>query len=268
MAYLRAVKLSKTQTWRNQDERRYELSRDVAETVLPLLTRNLPIVRYGDAPATTLVVTLYFDTLDGYYLQRAQAGDGTSSVKIRAREYLPASDDAERRVLGHSTHCYLERKERTGTIRQKDRLQIEKRELAAIIEGSQQTSCQILQDEISSRKLVPAVISMYERQVWGSDEGLRVTFDERIRYYRPTGRPYQTLAALQPSELGEPAAIGPKRILEIKQASGTTPPEWLVETLAEMPEASGFSKFLDGMAGLHRRRRSLPSLTVPIYKLP
>ena len=217
---------------------------------------------------TTLVVTLYFDTPDGYYLQRAQAGNGISSVKIRAREYLPTSDDTERRVLGHSAHCFLERKERTGTIRQKDRLQIDKRELAPIIEGSQHTSCQILQEEISSHKLVPAVISMYERRVWGSDEGLRVTFDERIRYYRPTGRPYQTLTALQPSELGEPAAIGPKRILEVKQNTDTTLPDWLVATLADLPEASGFSKFLDGMAGLHRKRRFLPSLTRPIHKLP
>lgn len=260
--------MSKTQTWRNQDERRYELSRDVAEMVLPLLTRHLPIVRYGEAPATTLVVTLYFDTVDGYYLQRARAEDGLSSVKIRAREYLPTSDDTERRVLGHSTHCYLERKERTGTIRQKDRLQIDKRDLAAIIDGSKRTSCQILQDEISSHELVPAVISMYERRVWGSDEGLRVTFDERIRYYRPTQRPYQTLTAMQPSELGEPAAIGPKRILEIKQSADTSSPDWLAEILADLPEASGFSKFLDGMAGLHRRSRFLPSLTVPVYKLP
>lgn len=268
MAYSLEVTLSKTQTWRNQDERRYELSRDAAEVILPLLSARLPVVRYGNTPPITLIATLYFDTADGYYLRRAKSTNGISSVKIRSREYLPISDDAERKVIGHSADCYLERKERTGTIRQKDRLQIAKRDLADIIDGKRVTSCHILQSELQTHTLVPAVISMYERRVWGSDTGLRITFDERIRYYRPTEVPYQHLTALQPSELGEPAALGPKRILEVKHSTDAKPPAWLIEILADMPEAAGFSKFLDGMAGLQKPCRNLPSLTRPVYKLP
>src|SRR5690606_3899085 len=117
--------------------------------VLAELARRVPAVCYEDAPPTTLVATIYFDSADGYFLGRANSQTGISSVKVRAREYLPISDDDERRVLSHSPDCYLERKERTGTIRQKDRLRIAKSDLASIIDNTMQVPCQILQDEIS-----------------------------------------------------------------------------------------------------------------------
>ncbi len=261
--------MSESQTWRNQDERRYELERDVAKRVLEELNAHLPVVSYGDAPATTLVATVYFDTFDQYFLRRALSGDNLSSVKVRAREYLPISDDEERRVLGHAEHCYLERKERTGTIRDKYRIRIEKKELAPIIAHEQQLpdGADLLQSEIHKRNLAPAMISMYERRVWGS-EGLRITLDERIRYYRPPEAMYEKLAAMAPSELGPPGAAGPKRILEVKHAAGEEQPTWLVDLLAELPEATGFSKFIDGMRKLGNTPKQGVKLTRPLHKLP
>ena len=47
---------------------------------------------------------------------------------------------------------------------------------------------------------------------------------------------FVVIVAMQPSELGEPAAIGPKRILEIKQSADTSSPDWLAEILADLPE--------------------------------
>ena len=108
--------LSESQTWRNQDERRYELERDSAERVLKELTANLKVVTYGGGPPTTLVATLYFDTADKYYVSRAQKGGTVSSIKVRAREYLPVSDDDERRVLSHAKHCYFGAFERITTV--------------------------------------------------------------------------------------------------------------------------------------------------------
>lgn len=263
-------KLSETETWRDQDERRYELDRDAAESVLGELSRRLPVVTYKNTPPTTLVATLYYDSPEGYYLQRAKAGGGISSIKIRAREYIPISDDEDRQVLGQSTHCYLERKERTGTVRQKYRLRIPKEDLGPIVEHMLDLpeDTKILRDEIRSHVLVPAVISMYERRVWGGDRDLRVTFDERIRYYKPPNRLYDSYTAMTPAALGTPSAVGPKRILEVKHASQAPLPPWLADLVAELPEATGFSKFLDGMARIAKGGRSLPSLTRPVYKLP
>lgn len=262
------MKLSESQTWRNQDERRYELERESAEHVLRELTANLKVVTYGGAPPTTLVATLYFDTADKHYLRRAQEGGAVSSIKVRAREYLPVSDDDERRVLGHAKHCYLERKERTGTIRNKYRIRISKKELSPILLRKQELpdGSDLLKDEIASRGLIPVLISMYERRVWGSD-GLRITFDERIRYYSPPPGVYKHLDALTPADLGAPVAVGPKRILEVKHDAGQAQPEWLVTLLSELPEATGFSKYLDGMGQLELSDDGGIKLTRPVHKL-
>lgn len=263
-----------SQTWRNQDERRYELARDVAIRVFEELSAKMPRVTYDGASPTTLVATLYFDTPDQYYLNRAKASKASnaelSSIKVRAREYLPITDDDERKVLGKADHCYLERKERTGTIRDKDRVRIKKEDLAPIIEHMLEVpaAAQVLRDEIRNHTLAPVMISMYERRVWGSDNDLRITLDERIRYYRAPGRVYDGLSAMQPDELGQPSAAGPKRILEVKHGADQRLPAWLATLLGELPEATGFSKFLDGMEKLERNKREELNLTRPLYKLP
>lgn len=222
---------------------------------------------YGNASPVTLVSTIYFDSSEHYYLRRARAGD-TSSVKIRAREYMPLSDDAERKVLAVSDFCYLERKERTGTIRDKYRIRITKQEVTPIIERQ----CDVpgggvLRHEIVKHSLVPTVISMYERRVWAGGDEVRITFDERVRYYRPPQGLYNEFDAMQPAELGAPAAFGPKRILEVKHPANVPLPPELAELVAELPEATGFSKFLDGMSSIGRSNRPF-SLTQPVHKKP
>jgi len=262
--------LSETQTWRNQDERRYELKRDVAEDVLVKLGAHLPVMRYDDTPPTTLVATLYFDTDDGFYLRQAAESGNGNSIKVRAREYLPVTNDPSRTVLGHSEFCYLERKQRIGTVRQKYRIKILKRDLGPIIDRvtSLPEECDLLASEVGNHELHPVLISMYERRVWGHNDDLRVTFDERIRYYRPDGHPYEKFDAMAPTYLGYPPAIGPKRILEVKHTVAQPLPEWLASLVGQLPEATGFSKFLDGMDQLENGTRVRPSLTRPVYKLP
>ncbi len=263
--------MSETQTWRDQDERRYELTRDVAEEVLAKLGEQLPVMTYNDAPPTTLVATVYFDTPDRYYLERAKAANGTSSIKVRAREYMPVTDDDAREVLGFSEFCYLERKERTGTVRQKYRIRIAKSDLSNILEHMMDLpeECDLLRTEVRDHELEPVLISMYERRVWGRSDDLRITFDERIRYYRPQGHPFDQVGGMAPDQMGAPRAVGPKRILEVKHSAAVQLPAWLSELLATLPEASGFSKFLDGMAKIDGgSSRARTSLTRPVFKLP
>ena len=259
-----------SQTWRNEDERRYELEREVAEQVLVQLETHLPVLIYNSGPATSLVATAYFDTPDRKYLNLAKAGGTVSSIKVRAREYFPISDDEERRVLNQYSHCYLERKERTGTIRNKDRVRIDKSDLNPIIRHEKHVpgASQILSDEIRTNSLAPALVSMYERRVWGDGSDLRITLDERIRYYQPPIRMYDDISAMTPSELGWAIAPGPKRILEVKHAAEVPVPTWLSTVLAELPEATGFSKYLDGMKALDAGGHEGINLTRPLYKLP
>ena len=62
-------------------------------------------------------------------------------------------------------------------------------------------------------------------------------------------------------------AAGPKRILEIKHGADSLLPGWLAAMLARLPEAKGFSKYLDGMQALAKRHREDFSLTRPLKKL-
>jgi len=218
---------------------------------------------FNNAPPTTLVATLYYDTEDHQYLQQAMAGSSVTSIKVRAREYMPVNQ--EREVLGHSSFCYLERKERTGTIRQKYRVKLHKNELTQVLNRSIELPEESgpLRSEIHSRTLHPVVISMYERRVWGHNDDLRITFDERIRYHRAPAIPYDQMPALTPALLGPPAALGPKRILEVKYNAAHDLPSWLTTLLTNIPEALGFSKYLDGMQKLQNKERKR-ALTMPI----
>ncbi|MBL4635068.1 MAG: VTC domain-containing protein [Kofleriaceae bacterium] len=266
--------LSDTEKWRDQRERRFELSRPDAQQVLTVLGANIPVVTYKGGPATTLVVTIYFDTANGHYLKRAQRGDG-SVIKVRAREYFSVSDDDQRKIIDRLSECYLEKKQRIGSIRNKERARISKAELGPIINHtvSLPENCEFLRDEIDEQDLQPALISMYERRVWGRGD-LRVTLDERIRYYNPSDRVYgDTLAACSPDPcspglLGAPAALGPKRILEVKHSAQIATASWLTDLLSTLPEALGFSKFIDGMAALKQGNRTRSSLTRPVYSIP
>ncbi len=260
--------MSSIQTWRDQRESRYELSRTEAEQVLAELSKRLPVVTFNGGPATTLIATLYYDTAEKYFLKRALLGKGVSAIKVRAREYFPISDDEQRLILGRSPECFLERKERTGTIRNKDRVRISKRELGPIIEGTKRLpdTCPVLQTEIANHQLRPVLLSMYERRVWG-DEVLRITLDERIRYYRPPAG-CETGWEFSLDDAEPPTALGPKRILEVKHSAQADLPSWLVSLQNGLVEAEGFSKFINGMQGIGASRRSKLSLTRPVYSLP
>ena len=260
--------LSDTEKWRDQRERRFDLSRSDAEQVLTVLGANTPVVTYKGGPATTLVVTIYFDTAGGHYLKQARSGDG-SVIKVRAREYFSVSDDDQRTIIDRLSECYLEKKQRVGSIRNKERARISKAELGPIINHtvSLPKNCEFLRDEIEEQDLRPVLISVYERRVWGHGD-LRVTLDERIRYYNPGDKVYgDTLAACSPNLLGTPTALGPKRILEVKHSAQIATDSWLTDLLSTLPDALGFSKFIDGMAAL-KQGRTHSSLTRPVYSIP
>ncbi len=254
-----------TRTW-SQRERRYRPDRAGAKLVLATLARNLPAIVYRPGATINMVVTTYLDTIDRHYLGIADSSDGRRSVKLRIREYLASAAIGGRFWFDDS--CYFERKERTGEMRLKQRVQVAKSDVGAILSGRLRldgsAEATAIATELDALDLTPTLVSAYERRVFGYEPGLRVTYDERIAYHFPPGGLYDDAAALQPSLLGRPPARGPSRIIEIKYPADMALPDWLEEVLAAIPGADGFSKFRDGMHALADADGFPVSLTRPI----
>jgi hypothetical protein len=239
------------ETWENQRERRFRLARDQATTVLCVLAGRLPAVRYLGPSPTSLVVTTYLDTPDRAYLAVADASDGRRSLKLRVREYL--SSDGRGGYHGDRA-CYLELKERTGELRTKQRIRVAKAELGALLRRRaappESAEGLALTAELARLELAPVMVCAYQRRVFGEDRGLRLTFDERVAFYRPPEGLYDAVAALAPATLGPALARGPSRLLEVKQPAAAETPAWLNELLAGLDSADGYSKFRDGVHAL------------------
>lgn len=264
-----AIVLFVGQTWRNQTERRYELDRETAENTLARLNKYVPRITYTPDSIVTLVTTTYLDSADHHYFEFQQSHNGKRSIKMRVREYFPLSDDGAFTIVKEFPYCFLERKERNGRIRLKERVEVQKSQVTSLINrerdfSSQGSEVEAIRKEIRTHRLAPVVTSAYERRVWGENE-LRITFDERIRFYTPPSNLYKIISALKPNVLGPPIGVGPKRIVEIKHAADYSPPQWLSEITDGLKEMVDYSKFVNGIECLsHKRRIShLTGLIVP-----
>lgn len=237
------------QTWKDQTERRYQLGRDQAARVLAAVTRALPRVVYTPGSERTLVVTTYLDTPERYYFQRATP---EQSIKLRVREYLAIMAGEE---VVATDECFLERKQRDGAHRLKQRIHAAKAAITDIVEGlapvpGSSPEAAALRAELAAHGARPAMVSAYERIVFGADDGLRVTFDERIGFYTPPAGLYRATHALSPDVLGDPHAAGPARVLEVKYPDADALPPWLAAALADVAESPTYSKFVNGMRAL------------------
>jgi hypothetical protein len=249
------------QTWRDQRERRYQPARDQARHLIEELRRRLPLVRYQDADVS-FVATTYLDTRDGHYLALSDRHDGRRSLKLRIREYL-WRDAAG---MHHRDTCFLERKERVGEVRLKQRVELAKRDVMRVVLGDRPLrgaggEAAAIRQELESYRLRPAITTAYERIVFGDDTRLRVTYDERVAFHPPPRGLYNMVPALTPDVLGPPLARGPSRILELKEPSGTPTPDWLEALLAPLAAAPGYSKFRDGMKAMQDADGSPVALT-------
>ena len=243
--------MSLAQTWRDQRERRFHPDRDAARDIIAELAARLPSLRYNDADAS-FVVTTYLDTRDGHYFQLADKANGARSLKLRIREYLWIGADGD---VHYEDSCYLERKQREGDVRLKQRIPIRKRDVVGVVLGDRKLrdaspEAAAVRGEIESYKLRPALVSAYERRVFGDETQLRVTFDERVGFYAPPRGLYNMAPALTQDVLGSPLALGPSRILELKQSRGVPAPAWLEALLDSLTAAPGYSKFRDGMRAI------------------
>lgn len=250
---LGARPLGRTETWRNQRERRFCLAPDNLLGVIEALEAHLPQVSYVPGSTRTFVATTYLDSKERDYLAIADRSQGQLSLKMRVREYITLHEaNGQPQRLTHGPTCYLERKERVGETRVKQRIELPKADIGGVLRGEralagEATVVRSLMAELSSRALEPVLVSGYIRRVYGTDRGLRVTVDDHLGFHVPPPSLYERAAALTPDVLGEPAGRGPAHILEVKEPSGTETPPWLSALLDDLESAERFSKFRDGM---------------------
>ena len=252
--------MPRSETWRDQRERRYLVDPERVPDILTALGDRLPLMSYVPGSSRSFVVTTYLDSSERAYLSMVERSAGHLSLKVRVREYMPLREANGRpeKLLSGAT-CFLERKERVGQLRVKQRIELPKAEIAAVLRGEMplagdRTVVSALRAELDAHDLEPVLVSRYMRRVFGSDRGLRVTVDEDIGFHAPPQRLYEQVAALTPEVLGTPVGRGPDHILELKEPSALDTPAWLVSLLDELEPADRFSKFRDGMRCLATSR--------------
>ena len=243
----------RTEVWRDQRERRFHLAPAGIPALLRALGEELPVLSYAPGTARTLVVTTYLDSIDHDYLRLVERTSGRRSIKMRVREYIALyTDEAGAPRLVASPTCYLERKERVGQIRVKQRVELGKAIIAGVLRGDvalggQDEVAGELRAEVTRRALAPVLVSGYRRRVFGADGGLRVTIDEQIEFFRPPAALYEGVEALTPAVLGQPAGFGPDHVVEVKEPAGSATPAWLERVMATLEPADQRSKFREGM---------------------
>lgn len=164
---------------------------------------------------------VYYDTPD-YRLIRASLDRPVYKEKLRMRSYGAAGADDP---------VFVELKKKYRDVVYKRRIVLPRGEAEAALAGKTPLPDSQIGREIAYaltlyRTLGPAVFLSYERQAFAARDGsgLRITFDENIRYRR-TGL---TLG----EEPGGKALLPPGRVLlEVKTGRGM--PLWLAHTLAQ-----------------------------------
>lgn len=254
-------RVSRTETWRNQRERRFCLEPEHLLGVIDALGAHLELVSYVPGSTRTFVATTYLDSKDRDYLAIANRSQGQLSLKMRVREYITlhqANGQPER--LTHAPTCFLERKERVGETRVKQRIELAKTDIGPVLRRErpltgESSVVRALVAELEARTLEPVLVSGYVRRVYGTDRGLRVTLDDHLGFHTPPADLYERADALTPDVLGEPAGRGPTHILEVKEPTGLDTPPWLSALLDDLESAERFSKFRDGMRCLEPARQ-------------
>jgi hypothetical protein len=247
--------VARSETWRDQRERRFRLGPVQVPEVLAELAGRLPLVSYVPGSTRTFVVTTYLDSPARDYLAMVEQSSGHTSLKVRVREYMAVHEDGQAGRLTPAATCFLERKERVGDLRIKQRVELPRASVAAVLRREvelrgEETVVSALRSELDARDLEPVLVSCYRRSVFGADRGLRVTFDEDLGFHAPPAQLYPDDRALVPEVLGPRVAAGPAHLLEVKEPSGNQTPAWLVTLLGELESAERFSKFRDGMRSL------------------
>ena len=268
-------------------EVKFELGSAAAAFLRAAIARELPVFEFVPGCPFSYLTTVYFDTADRRFYERARA-DHDDNDKVRVREYAYRRDDGS---FATSGECFLELKQSRGGVVVKTRLATPKSLVGRVLAcaplpegtnafGRQRSAYDVLCDFLARFRVRVASAVAYRRQVFQVDEDeLRITFDDEIAIYAPPPDLYAALEALTPATLGVPIRRFGSVITEIKCSSGEYP-EWLRRALRNHSSkplskfTSSFGSLIqgelragrpeDGPAVAGSRQRSLPGASASL----
>jgi hypothetical protein len=224
---------------------------EVAE-ILPSIEQRLDRDPYSDATGYG-VWSVYYDTRQlRFYWEKIEG--------LRFRRKLRIRHYGDRFAVTDDTPVYVEIKQRVNRVTQKRRIRLPYREALRLCGGREPSECdssargfvdEVL-DLVSRLELRPTAMTGYQRQAYlgrGSELGLRVTFDQRIR-----GRDRDFQFAID----GENRFIVPpgKAIMEVK--ANERVPYWLTDLTAQHNLAVvRISKYTQSVEAFGRAPRSV-----------
>ncbi len=251
----------------------------VAASALPALTRRIaaqlePHRFTGEAAnrlpdAQHFVTTIYFDTPSLSYFFAAKNNQQTN-VKIRAKEYYdlhPAlaelATDPEQ-ILRYQPWLWFELKKREGQSTSKRRFRFPKAAAATLFDdngapdtlpeaSTERADAEFLIGHVraQSERVVPSALVNYRRLSFQNpDSTLRVTIDLGLAFFRVPIDLFRRARPLSKSELGKPAGVEPRAVVEVKRLAAM--PSWLEQALSDSAgSAVSFSKFVAASEALH-----------------
>jgi hypothetical protein len=221
--------------------------------------------------AQHFTTTIYFDTLNLAYYSAARESM-QRNVKIRAKEYYDLhpslaelATDPEQ-ILRYQPWLWFELKRREGLTTSKRRFRFPKLAAATLFDeerapqglpeaGPERSDADALIEHVRAQqeRVVPSAIVNYRRfSFQNPDSTLRVTIDVGLSFFRVPADLFRRTRPLSRSELGTPAGIEQRAVVEVKRR--TPLPGWLEQALnAAGAGPQSFSKFVAASGAVHGR---------------
>ena len=211
--------------------------------------------------AQHFVTTIYFDTDRRSYFAAARANQH-SNLKIRAKEYYDLhpslaelATDPEQ-ILRYQPWLWFELKRREGVSTSKRRFRFPKAAAATLFDehrapvglpesGTERDDADALIGHVHAQaeRVVPSAIVNYRRLSFQNpDSTLRVTIDLGLSFFPVPADLFRRARPLSKSELGKPAGVEPRAVVEVKRRAFL--PSWLEQALTSAAGSPvNFSKF-------------------------
>ena len=251
-----------------REETKYLVSAERLPALSRAISARLESHRFTGEAANRLpgaqhfTTTIYFDTPSrGYYA--AARSNQQSNVKIRAKEYYDLhpslaelATDPEQ-IVRYQPWLWFELKRREGLTTSKRRFRFPKAAAATLFDealpptglpqgGQEQSDAEALIEHVRSQPehVAPSAVVNYRRLSFQNpDSTLRVTVDLALSFFRVPADLFRRTRPLSRSELGAPAAVEPRAVVEVKRRCAL--PAWLEQALGDAADGQvSYSKFV------------------------
>lgn len=262
------IKGSRFPNFISRKEIKLRLTRQAADVFVRDTKDHLPVYCYAPDREITYVTTIYFDTHDFRFYNRA-SNFRHDNLKIRLKEYYYELHDGTFETF---PDCWIEVKRRLGESTSKHRFKLHKDRVQDLFSGEDlyetiiahntklsPTDIRDIYDDflklVTTYKIRPYSATNYRRRTYQQPdtEDLRVTVDDLITFYQAPETLYNGASALTREALGDVCGQQKQTVIEIKTTMDF--PDWLKRLLHKYPR-SNFSKFLSSSQMLLRTNRS------------